>query len=180
AVVLEPQARAADVAAALVVAEPAADLHADAFDPFALGLRERLDLQVEREVLSRVAEAAEAVVAFADAAHHELKLADSARDEDRFERGVRPGEAQPLPLPAGVKAVVAREQIVLLLAARAARALAVCAERPLGVHAERERRQPRRDLLQMGIDRTALQDRPDRRRVRVLTVAGAEAVGVDA
>src|SRR6185369_17548536 len=64
AVVLDAQPAAADVALALHVTEPGADLEADALDPLALGLRERLDFQVGREVAARIAEARQPVVAF--------------------------------------------------------------------------------------------------------------------
>src|SRR5581483_4728734 len=149
AVVLEAEAVTSDVGgiAALDAAEPAADFEADALQPLALDLRERLDFQVEGEVAAGVHEAAETVVALADAAHDHLELTDSARNAHPLHSDVTPRRGDRLARAAGVKAVVAREKIVLHLAARARRALAIRAQRAFRVRAEGERRHPRGDLL---------------------------------
>src|SRR5690242_9297280 len=81
AVVLYAEAVTSNVrgVVALDAAEPAAEFQADALDPLTLDLGERLDFQVEGKVPACVHEAAEAVVAFADAAHDHLELTDSSR-----------------------------------------------------------------------------------------------------
>src|ERR671914_937761 len=88
AVILHAVARAAIGVRAIVdITEPCAVFERKTADPFVLDLRERLYAQIGVEVLT-IREALNAVIAFSDGRHTQLKFADSSRNADVCERAV--------------------------------------------------------------------------------------------
>src|SRR5919197_224877 len=79
-----------------------------------------------------------------------------------------------------VKAVVAGQKIIFELRPRAARPLPIGADAPRNIHTGIDRREPRVHLVQMQPESSALQDRATTGVGRILCIARAETVHVDA
>src|ERR1041384_1766777 len=111
-------------AVAFVVTEPCAEFEQQAAQPFVLELRKRIDAEITIKVATRILEAAEPVVALADASHGHRETADAPGNADATEGAIVPAEIDALAGAAGIHAHIACHQVILALYASGARALA--------------------------------------------------------